>query len=176
MPADPVRPASTTTRRAALAGLGAGGLCLARATAGRPVTAQDATPANMAEITLVPLGRGLPVTADGLALSLTRITFPVGGGDAPHTHPGTAIVTVESGTMGMTPLKGDATLMRGGIGDGEPIEHDVEITLAPGDAVFFAGEHGDVNRNLGESPLVFLVAALYPADQPPITLMATPTS
>lgn len=180
MSIDP-RTVPSVSRRNALAVLGAAGLGMATATAGRTV-AQDSTPAgthdmpDMSAITLVPLGSGLPVDAEGFALSLTRITFPVGGGDLPHTHPGAAIVTIESGVMGMTPLVGNGILLRSGDSEGQPIELDVEIMLEAGDAVFFDGVHGDVNRTIGDVPLVFLVTALYPIDQPPITVMATPES
>jgi hypothetical protein len=167
----------SVSRRTALAGLGAGGLGLALAGRGhRAASAQDATPTAPTEITLVPLGRGLPTAAPGYALSLARVTFPVGSGDMPHTHPGAALVAVESGTMAMTPLEGEPALTRAGTAEAEPLALNAEVLLNPGDAVFFAGEHGDVNRNVGETPLVFLVAALYAADQPPIMFMETPTA
>lgn len=171
----------SVSRRDAIAGLGAAGLGVLSTNAVR-TSAQDATPGgmdgmpDMSAITLVPLGFGTPTEADGFVLSLTRITFPVGGGDLPHTHPGAAIVTIESGVMGMTPLVGNGVLIRSGSTDAEPVAHDLEITLNPGDAVFFDGVHGDVNRTIGDVPVVFLVTALYPADQPPITVLATPSS
>ena len=92
----------------------------------------------------------------------------------PHTHPGAALVYVESGSMAMTPLQGEPALTRAGATEAQALALDTEVLLNPGDAVFFAGEHGDVNCNAGDSPLVFLVAALYDADEPPITFMATP--
>jgi hypothetical protein len=131
--------------------------------------------ADMSAITLVPLGNGSPADAEGFTLSITRITFPVGGGDLPHTHPGAAIVTIESGVMGMTPLVGNGTLLRSGETEAKPLELNVEIMLEAGDAAFFDGIHGDVNRTIGDTPVVFLVTALYPTDQPPITLMGTPS-
>ena len=171
------RTLDAVSRRTALAGLVAGGLGLALAGRGhRAASAQDATPAAPAEIALAPLGRGLPTAAPGYALSLTRVTFPVGSSDMPHTHPGAALVAVESGTMAMTPLEGEPALTRVGAAEAEPLALGAEVLLNPGDAVFFAGEHGDVNRNVGEAPLVFLVAALYATDQPPIMFMETPTA
>ncbi len=166
--------APSVSRRATLAALAGGGLGMAMLGGSRAAFAQDATPASDTEITLVPLGYGLPVMADGYALSLARVTFPVGVGDMPHTHPGAAIVAVESGVMAMTPLQGEAAVTRAGAAGAEPMDLDVEVILNPGDAVFFTGEHGDVNHNVGDTPLVFLVAALYAADQPPITFLAAP--
>ncbi len=166
------RPTRSVSRRTTLAALAGGSLALALGS--RAAVAQEATPAPATDITLVPLGYGLPVMAEGYALSLARVTFPVGIGDMPHTHPGAAIVTVESGVMAMTPLQGEAAVTRVGAAGAEPMDLDVEVILNPGDAVFFTGEHGDVNHNAGDSPLVFLVAALYAADQPPITFMAAP--
>jgi len=158
-------------RRRTVLGSALAGVFGGLAAAARPTAAQDATPVAPAEIALAPLGRGLPTAAPGYALSLTRVTFPVGSSDAPHTHPGAALVSIESGTMALTLLQGEAALTRAGAAEAEQLAPDAEVLLHPGDAVFFAGEHGDVNRNAGDTPVVFLVAALYAADQPPITFL-----
>jgi hypothetical protein len=163
------------SRRAALGGIGAAGLGLALAAGAPHAVAQEATPPAAAEITLVPFGRGLPTAAPGYALSLSRVTFPVGIGDMPHTHPGAALIYVESGMMAMTVLVGEAELTRAGSTEIEALATGAEAMLHPGDAVFFPHEHGDVNINAGAEPLVFLVAALYAADQPPITFMTMAT-
>ena len=141
--------------------------------------AQEATPAA-GEIVVELLGHGLPNAAPGFDLSLYRATFPPGTGIPPHTHPGGSVVYVESGTMAFTSLAGEAYLIRAGTmatpeAEGELLALDTEVTLTAGDALFWPDEHGDVAHNVGDEPLVLLLANLYTEGEPIVTLMATPT-
>src|SRR5918994_5755835 len=142
--------------------------------------AQDATPAAGA-LTPELLGHGLPAAAPGFDLSLYRVTFGAGAVLPAHTHPGASIVYVESGTLGFTSLEGEAYLLRAGSlatpeAEGELLAHDTEVTLTAGDALFWPDEHGDEAYNVGEEPLVLLLANLYTEGDPILTLMdmATP--
>jgi mannose-6-phosphate isomerase-like protein (cupin superfamily) len=140
--------------------------------------AQEATPAAGA---LVPelLGHGLPAAAPGFDLSLYRVTFGAGAVVPPHTHPGASFVYVESGTMAFTSLQGEAWLVRAGSAatpeaQGELLAVDTEVTVNAGDGLFFPTEHGDIARNVGDQPLVLLLANLHPEGEPMLTMMATP--
>jgi quercetin dioxygenase-like cupin family protein len=88
--------------------------------------AQEATPAIASGgqgVTAEVLGAGQPSTASGMELSLRRITIAPGGGLAPHTHPGTLVIYVESGTWGHTSIGGTAQLTRGTVeGTPQPAE------------------------------------------------------
>ena len=143
------------------------------------IVAQDATPAA-GEVALEQLGHGLPTAAPGFDLSLYRVTLGAGATVPPHTHPGASVVYVESGTFAFTPLEGEARLIRAGTAatpeaQGELLATDTEVTLTAGDALFFPGEHGDSGRNAGDGPLVLLLANLYTAGEPFLTLMAMAT-
>jgi quercetin dioxygenase-like cupin family protein len=141
--------------------------------------AQDATPAAQASQEM--LGLGLLTSVPGYELQLARVTFPPGSAVPPHTHPGGAVIYVESGSLGWTVLQGETRLLRAGAvstpeAQGEVVAVDTEVILTAGDALFLPAAHGDDVRNAGDDTLVLLVANLYPVGEPPITFMdmATP--
>ena len=115
-------------------------------------------------------GRGAPAAGGGQELVLARVTFEPGGGIGPHTHPGTLVQTVESGTFGFTLLEeGEMMVMRaGGAGTpaaAEPLPVGQEVVLGPGD--WFV-ETGMVHtgRAVGDEPVVLTYAGLFAAGQP----------
>jgi quercetin dioxygenase-like cupin family protein len=155
----------------------AGSLAFARVIPG--TAAQDATPAAQASQQM--LGLGQLTSVPGYELQLARVTFPPGSTVPPHTHPGGAVIYVESGTLGWTVLQGETRLQRAGTvatpeAQGELVAVDSEVILTAGDALFLPAAHGDDVRNAGEDTLVLLVANLYPVGEPGITFMdmATP--
>jgi quercetin dioxygenase-like cupin family protein len=155
----------------------AGSLAYGRGVPGS--AAQDATPA--AEASQQMLGHGLLTNVPGYDLQLARVTFPPGSAVPPHTHPGAAIIYVESGTLGWTVLQGETWLMRAESAatpeaQGELVAIDTEVILTAGDWLLLPAAHGDDVRNAGDDTLVLLVANLYPAGEPGITFMdmATP--
>jgi hypothetical protein len=155
----------------------AGSLVLGRDTPG--TIAQEATPAA-GTITVELLGRGLPNAAPGFDLQLYRATFGPGAVLPDHTHPGAAVVYVESGTLGFTSLQGEARVLRAGTmatpgAEGEVVAPNTDIELNAGDALFFPDEHGDRAWVVGDEPVVLLLAHLYTEGEPILTLMATPT-
>ena len=143
--------------------------------------AQEATPAAGA-VVLELLGHGLPNAAPGFDLSLYRVTLEPGAVVPPHTHPGAAVVYVESGTFAFTPLEGEAWLMPAGTAatpeaQGEALTLGTEITVNAGDSLFFPDEHGDSGRNAGDDTLVLWIANLHTEGEPMLTMMdmGTPT-
>ena len=115
-------------------------------------------------------GRGAPAAGGGQELVLARVTFEPGGGIGPHTHPGTLVQTVESGTFGFTLIEaGEMAVMRaGGAGTpaaAEPLPVGQEVVLEPGD--WFV-ETGMVHtgRAIGDEPVVLTYAGLFEAGQP----------
>src|SRR5438132_3213948 len=95
----PTRPVPLT-RRAALAGLGAGGLGLALAARAFGAAAQEATPpAGIAPVELAPgviaevfAGVASARTLPDQTLYLARFTFQPGAAIFPHSHPGTTLL------------------------------------------------------------------------------------
>src|SRR5687767_1206393 len=55
------------------------------------------------------LGNAQPAAAAEQTLVLVRAIFGPGGGIGPHTHPGTLVISVESGAFGFTPV-GEGTM------------------------------------------------------------------
>ena len=140
-----------------------------------PITLPCATDASVQVF-----GRGAPAAAAGQELVLARVTFEPGGGIGPHTHPGTLVQTVESGTLGFTLVEeGEMALMRsGGAGTpaaAEPLPVGQEVELGPGD--WFV-ETGMVHtgRAVGDEPVVLTYAGLFAEGQPLTTCVdGTPT-
>lgn len=131
----------------------------------QPVTLPCAT-----NVSAQVLGNTLPSNAEGQALVLARIVFGPGGSIGAHTHPGTLIVSVESGTLGFTLVDDHPMAVMRAAGAGtpaaeEPLTTGTEIELAPGD--YFV-ETGMVHtaRSLGDEPASVLVSGLIEAGRP----------
>lgn len=120
-------------------------------------------------VTVEPLARGLPSSAEGKALSLLRVTFAPGGSIIGlHAHPGSLVLSIESRVLGYTIQEGEVKIQRaatdGTPGAVEPLTPGEEVLLNPGDALF---EEGVIHsaRNTGDVPTVVLVAGLMAADE-----------
>jgi quercetin dioxygenase-like cupin family protein len=124
--------------------------------------AQDASPTPAPAITTEVLGEGLPSDIPGKALWLMRVTFEPGAVAAPHSHPGSTIFTIQSGSINFTVEQGSVALSRAGtIATPEASEQmgaGSEFTLAPGDSVFYEGDAVFTEVNEGSDPVVILVA------------------
>lgn len=123
--------------------------CLVGANPGATVLAQENPPAQPVELPCATnvsaqvLGR-TPVEGTDQNLLLVRITFGVDGSIGLHTHPGTLVVTVESGSLGFTLMdEGEMTITRAATGDTEASEEAAaqgeEVALEPGDSFIEMG-------------------------------------
>lgn len=111
------------------------------------------------------LGKGAPAQAEGYALVTVRLVFGPGGEIGAHIHPGTLVVTIESGTMSFTLLSGDEMEITRGEGDPDTVALDQSIELEAGDGFVETGlVHGA--RNAGDGDLVVIVSGLVEASQP----------
>ena len=142
-------------------------------------------PATTSGVTREVLAAVQPSNAPGEELLLTRVTFAPGGGLAPHVHPGTQLLVVESGTLRFVVVDGEAPVTRAGTGTptaGSPTEvlsSGQETDLGPGDS-WVEGE-GVVHYavNLGTEPVVLRATSLLAAGEPasqPVELAATPAA
>jgi quercetin dioxygenase-like cupin family protein len=133
-----------------------------------PLAAQEATPD--ASITVIELAPG--VTAEVFAgapsdrapdqtVYLARFVFQPDSEIFPHSHPGTTVLSVASGSFGWTLVEGTAHVVRGAAAGatgpaGDITEPGTEVILEPGDAIFYEDDVVHTARGAGEEEaLVF---------------------
>lgn len=120
-----------------------------------------------------------PVNDGEQNLMSVRVIFGPGGSIAAHTHPGTMVITVESGSLGFTLLsEGEMTLNRAATADAEastePMRQGEEVVINPGDGTVETGMIHTA-RNLSGEPTTVLLAAMIDAGQP-LTICADESS
>ena len=194
---NPIAPslAASCCRRAALRGLGGGLTALALAAGVRRASAQEATPgatpaggiaAIEAEpgITVEVFAVAPSARAPGQTIYVSRATFQPGAEAAPHFHPGTTVIGVESGTWAWTLLAGTAHVIRGAGSGGMEIEDvtepGTEVLLERGDAIFYEDDVVHIARGAGDEPAVifgtFVLTSGEPLTVPVDMEMATPAA
>lgn len=123
-----------------------------------------------------------PVNDGAQNLVLARVILEQGGSILAHTHPGTLVVTVESGLFGFTLIDDDDMSVNRAATTGaestmEPLPPGEELALNPGDWFIETGMvHTGVN--LADGPTTVLLTGLIEAGQP-LTICvddATPVS
>ena len=147
------------------------------------LAAQDATPAASDTIAVIDLAAGVTAEifigaptalAPGQMLYTGRFVFQPGSELFAHSHPGTTSIGVESGTLGWTLLEGTVYVVRGAA-SGAPAETEVvtepgtEVTLNPGDALYYEDDVVHTARGAGDEPAVILGSLLLESDQPLLT-------
>jgi quercetin dioxygenase-like cupin family protein len=150
----------------ALAGLTAPGLA-----------AQEATPGAIAVTELAPgftveIFAGAPSDqAPDQTVYLARFVIQPGAEIYPHSHPGTVILGVASGSLGWTLLEGTAHVVRGAAagatGPAEDLaEPGTEVTLEPGDAIFYEDDVVHTARGAGDEETVVLGTLVLASGEP----------
>ena len=175
---DTARP-TAVSRRAALAGLGAGGLGLALATHGLGAAAQEATPApgpiKQNELAPGVVGEVFAAApsdrAPGQTVYLSRFTFQPGARSFRTATPGPAIIGVASGPFGWTLVAGTAHVVRGSASGAASAAEDVtdlgtEVILETGDAIYYEDDVIHTARGAGDEPAVILVTQVLTAGEP----------
>jgi quercetin dioxygenase-like cupin family protein len=146
--------------------------------------------AGLAQIELAPgvsaeVFAGAPsARAEGQTVYLARFTFDPGSEIFPHSHPGTIVLGVDSGTFGWTLLEGTAHVVRGAGTGGTDVEDitepGTEVILNPGDAIFYEDDVVHTARGAGDEPAVVMGTLVLETGQPllmPADMeMATPTA
>lgn len=134
------------------------------------------------EVIRTVLSRGLPASAPGQALELVRYTIAPDSHLPAHTHPGMQVSYIESGTLTYTVVAGEATYTRttadgtvaetGTLVGGQTAELGFGTSLIEPEGMVHFGE------NLGDEPVVILVASLFQEGAPPSTIVevATPAA
>jgi quercetin dioxygenase-like cupin family protein len=89
-------------------------------------------------VTVEHLGQAMPPDGNGLALVAARLTIAPDGGFAPHTHPGTLTIWVDSGTLDFTQIDDMEMNINRAPVEGTPATTEAVVpgqafTLNPGD-------------------------------------------
>lgn len=159
-----------------------------------PVAAQDSTPeAGAPAVTQTELAPGViaevfagvpSARAPGQTVYLVRLSFEPGSEAAAHGHPGTTVLAIDSGTLGFTLQQGTVHVVRGagtGATEAEVVsEAGAEISLNPGDAIYYEDDVIHSVRNAGDEPASVLATLVLEAGQPlllpaEMEMAATPT-
>ena len=156
------------------------------------LAAQDATPAPaVTQVELTPgfiaeVFAGAPsARAAGQTVYLARFTIQPGSAIFPHGHPGTTVLSVDSGRLGWTLVAGAAHVVRdagtGGTSVEEVTAATTEVILDPGDTIYYEDDVIHTMRNAGDETTIVLgtlvlttgAPLLMPAD---MDMSATPES
>jgi quercetin dioxygenase-like cupin family protein len=144
-----------------------------------PVGAQEATPAA-GPIRVMELAPGIAIElfaavpsarAPGQTVYLARLTFQPGAEIIPHSHPGTSVIGVVSGSFGWTLVEGSAQVTRGAAAGATEAtemvtEPGTEVILAPGDAIVYEDDVVHTARGAGDEETVILVTQVLTAGEP----------
>ena len=154
----------------ALAFVAAASVAVSSRGAAAPPAPQPVTIPCATDVSAQVFGNASPAAAPGQAQLLVRITFAPGGSLGPHTHPGTLIASIESGTLGFTLVDhGEMAIMRSGNAGTpaaeEPITTGQEVELNAGDWFVETGMIHSA-RAIGDEPAVVTISGLIEAGQP----------
>jgi quercetin dioxygenase-like cupin family protein len=165
----------------ALTGLFAPRLAAQDAAATPAVTQTELAPGFVAEVFA-----GAPsVRAPGQTVYIARFTIQPGSEIYPHSHPGTTVLSVESGKFGWTLVKGTAHIVRGAGSGGTAVEDitepNTDVILEPGDTIYYEDDVVHTARNAGDETTVVLGTLVLTAGEPLLMpagmdMSATPTS
>ena len=138
-------------------------------------------PAETTGVTSQVLAVTEPMGAPGQELAVRLTTIAPDGGLVPHTHPGTQLIWLESGTLQLVVVDGEVPITRapnaGTPGPAETLVSGQETVLNVGDSWVEAEGVVHYGINTGDEDAVLRVATLYPAGEPAAQpAAATPTS
>lgn len=132
-----------------------------------PVTMMELAPGITAEVLAAAPSAGAP----GMTMYVARFVFQPGAEIFPHSHPGTTVLGVYSGTFGWTLVEGTAHVIRGaGSGATGPVEDitelGTEVILEPGDSIYYESDVVHMARGAGDTETVILGSLLLEEMQP----------
>jgi quercetin dioxygenase-like cupin family protein len=141
------------------------------------LAAQEATPGPIAVTELAPgftveVFAGAPSDrAPDQTVYLARFVIQPGAEIYPHSHPGTVVLGVASGSLGWTLLEGTAHVVRGAAAGAtgpteELAEPGTEVILAPGDAIFYEDDIVHTARGAGDEETVVLGTMVLTSGEP----------
>ena len=149
--------------------LGAGpAFCADKAAApAGPIAVTVLAPGVTAEV----LAAAPSAVAPGQTDYVARFVFQPGASIFPHSHPGTTVLGVLSGSFGWTLKAGKAHVIRGaGAGATGPVvdltEPGADVVLKAGDAIFYESDVVHTARGAGKKPAVVLGSLILKTGAP----------
>jgi quercetin dioxygenase-like cupin family protein len=141
------------------------------------LAAQEATPGPIAMTELAPgftveVFAGAPSDrAPDQTVYLARFVIQPGAEIYPHSHPGTVVLGVASGSLGWTLLEGTAHVARGAAAGASGPTEDLtepgtEVILEPGDAIFYEDDIVHTARGAGDEETVVLGTLVLSSGEP----------
>ena len=127
------------------------------APAAKPITVTELAPGVTAEVLAAAPSAGAP----GQTVYVARFVFKPGKDIYPHSHPGTTVLGVVSGTFGWTLKAGVAHVIRkAGAGATGPVEDltkpGTDVLLKPGDAIYYESDVVHTARGASKTNAVIL--------------------
>jgi quercetin dioxygenase-like cupin family protein len=144
-----------------------------------PISVVELAPGVTAEVfAAVPSDR-----APDQTVYVLRFVFEPGSEIFPHSHPGTGVLAVESGTWGWTLLEGTAHVVRGAAAGNTAVEDvtepGTEVLLEVGDAIYYEDDVVHTARGAGDDQTVLLATGVLTAGEPlvmPVDMDMAPTT
>jgi quercetin dioxygenase-like cupin family protein len=137
------------------------------AVAAGPIAVNVLAPGVTAEV----LAAAPSAVAPEQTVYVARFVFQSGAAIFPHSHPGTTVLGVVSGSFGWTLKAGVAHVIRGaGAGAAGPVEDLTEpgtdVVLKAGDAIFYESDVVHTARGAGDTEAVVLGSLVLKAGAP----------
>ena len=137
------------------------------AAAAGPIAVNVLAPGVTAEVLAAAPSAGAP----GETVYVARFVFQPGAAIFPHSHPGTTVLGVVSGSFGWTLNAGKAHVVRGaGAGAAGPVEELTEpgadVVLNAGDAIYYESDVVHTARGAGDTEAVILGSLVLKAGEP----------
>ena len=132
-----------------------------------PISVNVLAPGVTAEV----LAAAPSTVAPGQTVYVARFIFQPGAEIFPHSHPGTTVLGVISGSFGWTLKAGTAHVIRGaGAGATGPAEDLIkpgtDVILKAGDAIFYESDVVHTARGAGDTESVILGSLVLKAGAP----------
>jgi quercetin dioxygenase-like cupin family protein len=123
--------------------------------AARPISLTVLAPGVTAEV----LAAAPSTVAPGQTVYVARFVFQPGASIFPHSHPGTTVLGIVSGSFGWTLKAGKAHVIRGaGAGATGPVvdltEPGADVILKAGDAIYYESDVVHTARAVGKTKAV----------------------
>lgn len=139
----------------------------ATAPAKGPIAVNELAPGVTAEVLAAAPSAGAP----GQTVYVARFVFKKGASIFPHSHPGTTVLGVASGSFGWTLKAGVAHVIRGaGAGATGPVEDltkpGTDVILKAGDAIYYESDVVHTARGAGKTGCVVLGSLVLKAGAP----------
>lgn len=132
-----------------------------------PIAVNQLAPGVTAEIFAAAPSQRAP----GQTVYLARFVFQPGAAIFPHSHPGTTVLGVASGSLGWTLLKGTAHVVRAAASGTAGPTIDLtkpgdDVVLQPGDAIYYEDDVVHTARGAGDTPAVVFGTLVLTTGQP----------